>query len=271
MAEHEPDPKSIKQDLQEFDQAIEDDIRRLKRSSNLLILLGAMAVILLIAIAGFRLYLYVQEAGPSNRTHFKSVQFVKNDDTLVYAEPDTNSKVIVRLEQGESVLLIDEKDDWGKIEKSTISGWVQKVHLSDKKMWDQRDFGGVVPVRVYDVDLFVDELENFAIIGKIQNISEGPLKNIKIQVNFYDRTELYCAEEDKEKVCNEKSAGKCCTAAGIRLCCDEKGNDHPPVETTETWIGREKPLGAGVERKFIITGKYQKNFKKFRYYIVSFE
>jgi hypothetical protein len=175
---------------------------------------------------------------------FSDYIFVKGDDTIVYAHPDTTSAVLARLIKGEVLFVIKVKDKWVQIEKRTIKGWVQRVNLAKKDEWPSRPVGESVPIRFIDVNWIVDEIDNFTIIGKIENLSEYPLRNIKIQVNFYDREEA---------------------------CCDENGKKHSPVMSRETWISREKPLPSGVERKFIITGKYESNFKRIGYRIVNHE
>lgn len=241
----EKEPKSPPaEDYSDFDQAIEEDIRRLKRSSNILILLGMLVVLLLFVVIGFRGYLYLLNSRIAERTRIKDYIFVKNDNTVVYAQPDKTSNIIAKLTKGEALFLIDDQNGWARIEKRTISGWVERANLAAKEEWPPPQQQGDVPIRFIDVNWIVDELDNFTIIGKIENLSEVPLKNIKIQVNFHSREDL---------------------------CCDENGNPHPPVITRETWVAREKPLVAGVEQKFIITGKYEKNFKKIRYRIVSYE
>ena len=244
MVDKEPDSPLMDQNLQDFDQAVEDDIRRLKRSSNILILLGLLVVVLLGLAIGFRLYLYLLNDKMSEGTRFKDYVFVQNDNAVVYANPDKTSDIIARLTKGESLFLLENKGNWAKIEKRTISGWIEKNHIASKDEWPPKQQFDDVPIRFIDVNWIVDEIDNFTIIGKIENLSEIPLKNIKIQINFYDREEL---------------------------CCDENGNPHPPIMNRETWVAREKPLVAGVEQKFIITGKYERSFKKIRYRIVSFE
>lgn len=244
MVDEKHDPGARDQDMDEIDQAIEDDIRKLKRSSNILILLCMVVVIVLVLVVGYHLYSYMLNNQMTSTDRFSDYIFVKSDDTVVYAQPDTTSAVLARLIKGEALFVIKSKDKWVQIEKRTIKGWVQSSNLAKKDEWPSRPMGSNVPIRFIDVNWIVDEIDNFTIIGKIENLSDFPLRNIKIQVNFYDREEA---------------------------CCDANGRDHAPVMSSETWVSREKPLATGVERKFIITGKYETNFKKIRYRIVSYE
>ena len=244
MDEKEPESPATEPDYAEFDKAIEEDIKRLKRSSNILVLLGALVVVLLVVVIGFRIHLYLLKDKITQGPRFIDYVYVKSEDTVVYARPDKTSDIVARLTKGEALFLIEQKTEWSKIEKRTISGWVEKVNLAQKDEWPPRQEGDDVPVRFIDVNWIVDEINNFTIIGKIENMSDIPLRNIKIQVNFYDREEL---------------------------CCDEEGKKHKPVMTRETWVARDKPLVAGVEKRFVITGKYEKNFKKIRYRVVSYE
>jgi len=242
MVEKDPASATTNQEIQDIDLAIEKDIRKLKRTSNLLILLGMFSVLILI---GALTILFMASVDNFNVTSsYKTYVFVKNDGTVVYSSPEKTSAIVARLTKGETMFLVNEKNGWGKVEKRTISGWVEMTNIASKDEMPPRHLGGDVPIRFIDVTWIVDEIDNFTIIGKIENMSEYPLKDIKIQVNFYDREEI---------------------------CCDEKGNQHLPISSTETWVAREKPLVAGVKKKFIITGKYEKNFKKIRYRIVSYE
>ena len=57
MSDMEPESSQSEKDYSDFDKAIEEDIKRLKRSSNILILLGTLVVALLFFVIGFRVYL----------------------------------------------------------------------------------------------------------------------------------------------------------------------------------------------------------------------
>ena len=170
--------------------------------------------------------------------------FVRTEGALVYAGPNKNSQIAARMTQGEALFLIEEKGDWTRVEKRTINGWMQKSDIARKEEWPPPSVGDDVPIRFIDVNWVVDEIDNFTIVGLVENMADRPLRNVKIQVDFYDREEI---------------------------CCDERGNPHPPVMTESTWVAREKPLVSDVEEKFIIIGKYDKQFKKIKYRIVSFE
>lgn len=244
MSDMEPESSQSEKDYSDFDKAIEEDIKRLKRSSNILILLGTLVVALLFFVIGFRVYLSLLNNTLTQSPRFIDYIYVKSDQTVVYRLPEKTSEIVARLTRGEALFLLAEKKDWAQIEKKTIRGWVERANLAPKDEWPPHQTGDDVPIRFIDVNWVVDEIDNFTIIGKIENMSDIPLRNIKLQVAFYDREEL---------------------------CCDEKGDPHQPIMTRETWVAQEKPLVAGVETRFIITGKYEQNFKKIRYRIVSYE
>jgi Bacterial SH3 domain len=244
MQEDGRDTASIQQEYSDLDREIEKDIRRLKRSTNLLTLLGTIVVILLAVVIGFKIYLDFLNEKIADYSRFKDYVFVRSDEALVYAEPRNNSEIVARLTKGEALFLLNEQDEWIQVEKRTFSGWIQNFDVARKDAWPPPSEGEGVPIRFIDVNWVVDEIDNFTIVGKIENMSDRPLKNIKIQVDFYDREEI---------------------------CCDKHGNTHRPVMSESSWEAREKPLVAGIEEKFVIIGKYDKQFKKIKYRIVSFE
>lgn len=244
MYEEEPESVKMDQDFSDFDKEIEDDIRQLKRSSNLLVLLGTLVVVILLFLLGFKFYLYTLNNKVSRETIIKDYAFINLKDTAVYSGPGKNFDTIDKLDMGEAVFILGRQDDWTLIEKKDTNGWVESTRLVDKESWRPVKGEENVPIQFVDVKWYIDELSTFAIIGFIENVSAVPLKNIKIQFDFYAQSES---------------------------CCDEKGNPFSPFMTRETWVARDKPLIQGVKQRFVITGQTERSFEMLKYRVSSFE
>jgi len=244
MAGKEPEVHEPEQDITKFDKEIDQDIRRLKRSTNLLTFLGILGIILIIGVIGLKIYLDSLNSQTLGLSGYKDYVYIKNNNTPIYSGPGKNFEIVARMTRGEAIFLLREQGEWAEVEKRTIKGYVRKENIIHQADWPPFNSLEKMPIEFVDVDWFFDEIDNFTIIGKIQNTSEVPLKNIKIQVDFYDREVI---------------------------CCDDQGNPFKPVMTKETWVAQDKPLVAGVEQKFVIIGKYDKRFKKIKYRISSYE
>ena len=244
MTDKRPVEETMDQDLSQFDKEIEDDIRRLKRTSNLLTLLGIMVVVLLIFTFGFTVYYYMIKNQGSIKDPYMSIMYVAENGTTVFSQPDKNSNITGKLPMGSMVFLMEEKGDWGMVEKKSVKGWVEKKHLADKVSWEQKKKEGEKKIEFAGVEWYVDEMNQFTIIGRIHNVSDVPLKDIQIKVFFYEQEEP---------------------------CCDENGEEFKPVLTRDTWIAQDKPLPPNAEKTFHITGKYEKSFKKIRYEVSTTE
>jgi len=169
-----------------FDKQIESDIRSLQRSSRWLAGLGILAVVLLVTVVVFSVYdkALVINSAPS----FIDIAFVKAPQAKVHAGPSEMFAVIKTYEKGEPLFLLEKKATWAKVQRRNITGWIRADQIQTKS---ERRKGilreGQAPIQILDVDWNVDEMSSYTILGKIENVTEIPVSNVKIIVNFFNK------------------------------------------------------------------------------------
>ena len=91
------------------------------------------------------------------------------------------------------------------------------------------------PIQISDVDWVVDdEVENYTIVGKIENTTDIPISNCKITVNFYN-----------------------------------KANEL--IGTKFTILSRNEPFRKGEKYSFNISGQHKKEYAFVNYLIESWQ
>ncbi len=194
--------ENIKQpdlETQQIDKDIEADIKHLKRSSNLLATLGLIIVVLfviLLAIKASQNWSPTEQALP----RFTESATVFADSSELLDDPLPTAKVLAKLTKGTHLLVMnDNRKDWLKVHaidsdlKATngLEGYIKRddvrTRTQEKQLRRDLALHDVKAIDIVDVDWTINEVGNYTISGKVVNLTDLPLANVKIIITFYDQ------------------------------------------------------------------------------------
>lgn len=222
-------------DLKKIDKEIEADIKHLKRSSNLLAALGLTIIVLFILLLSLKI---TQNFGVSEKSlpRFIESATVIVDDTPVRAQPSTSAAAIATLSHNTRLLITkDDPDGWFKVHivdpvrggKNPIEGWLMqedvRTHAEERQMRREMAKKAVKTIDILDVNWTIDEVGNYTISGKVLNLTDLPLSDIKIIITFYDE-------------------------------------NNNVVDQRKTIVATDSPLRKNLPVPFVFIGKNEKNF-----------
>ncbi len=177
--------KAVEDKGQEFDQQVEQDIRMLRRSSRWFASFGILAFLLLTCLVIFSLF--DQSFSIDLGTPYVDIGFVKSTGATIYTEPGEQGQSLKTMPQGAGLFVLTKADDWFKVQSNNLIGWMKKDDLETKSDREKRKaIPREMPVRISDVNWFVDEIDNFTIVGQIENLTDRPIESVKVIVDFYD-------------------------------------------------------------------------------------
>jgi hypothetical protein len=195
----EENSKKHDAEMKKIDKEIEEDIRHLKRSSNLLAALGLTIIVLFVILLAIKAS---QNFGPNTeRTlpRFIESATITTDSAEVFEKPLPTSTSVTKLPEGTRILVMDDNPaDWYKIHVidpdqplADLEGWVQKRHVrtrtEERQMRKALAESETQTIDITNVDWTIDEVGNYAISGKVVNLTNLPLSNVNIIITFYDQ------------------------------------------------------------------------------------
>lgn len=214
-----------------FDAQIEDDIRSLRRSSQLFAILGLCAVVLLTVVILVSIY----DDKTMTEIQFVGIGFVETETAQLLNRPAADAHAIKTLKQGEGVFILARIDGWIQVQKNGDEGWVREAEIKSKdEAFKEARGSSESPIEIREVSWVVDELNNYTIVGRVRNVTTLPIKNVKISVLFYDE--------------NHKLAG-----------------------TKSTLVSPTVPLKKDEDYPFNITGLNEANFKMADYRVETWQ
>ncbi len=217
---------------EEFDRQIEQDILTLRRSSRWFASFGILAFLLLTCLVLFSLLdqSFIIDTG----TPFIDIGFVKNSNAAVYDQPGVNGASVKIMPQGAGVFVLAKTGDWCKIQNNDQVGWMKTTDLETKTQRDaSKSSGENQPVHIMDsVKWYVDEIDNYTIVGQIENMTDMPIESVKIVIDFYDA-------------------------------------DNNRIDTKTSNIRTDKSFTKGNPQNFSISGKHEKTFMGIDYRIAG--
>ncbi|MBZ0273836.1 FxLYD domain-containing protein [bacterium] len=169
----------------EYDKQIEADIKSLRRSTRLLALLGIAAFFLLVCLIVFAIYdkaLVISES-PS----FIDIAFVSSKEAKIYVSPATSQHVVATYNRGQPLFLLERGETWARVQSREAMGWIRRedyVTKEERRLAATSRADGAV--KMTDLDWNVDEVNNFTVVGKIVNLTDERITNVKVNVNFFD-------------------------------------------------------------------------------------
>jgi len=188
-------------ELNKVDHEIEEDIKHLKRSSNFLAVLGLLVIVIFLVLFSFKFLQSFSGEGPELAPKFIDVGVVTVDQSAVFEQPMPTANSIGMLEHDSAVfILVDNIEGWYKIQAPIIingqntgnelKGWIRKADVRSrseiKAMRKALSERVEKSIDIIDVKWTIDEVGNYTISGKVVNLTDVPLRNIKVLITFYD-------------------------------------------------------------------------------------
>lgn len=228
--------------LDQSGREIESDIKHLKRSTNIYTFLGTLVIILFFVVLGYKFYLKAAATNSPVFTgpDFITVGYVVVDGANILEKPSESAKKLAQLDKGESIFVLQREGDWKRVHreetkgKAATIGWIRSdwIQTRDELKAAVQDIADS-PL-VVDANWIVDEVENFTIIGTVNNLTDIPLRNVRLAIDFYD-------------------------------------DNHKRLDRRIVSVSPDKPLTKDNPKSFYYTGKYKGKYTYVKYYIESFD
>ncbi|NLH50913.1 MAG: hypothetical protein GX444_20240 [Myxococcales bacterium] len=182
------------------DWELETDIKHLKRSSNFLAVLGLLIIVLFIGLLGMKIRQSIGEGNKVSIPKFLDVGTVSVETATVFEQPLPTAGHIGELQREDAVFIIEDKPkDWFRVHavmvdggnRRELDGWVRKEQIRTRTELKQlrKDLATreSKSLDITDVNWTIDEVGNYTISGKVFNLTDVPLRNIKVIITFYDK------------------------------------------------------------------------------------
>lgn len=192
------DQNSDESDIVE--QAIETDIKHLKRSSNFLAAMGLLIVILFGVLLSIQCMQRIGNKPIGDGIAQVEACTVAVEEAVVYRQPRPTAAQMTTLKRGEVVYLTgkDKAKDFYQIRvyldvngvREGQDGWIQKsdVQTMAEERKERAELAQTTEqiIEIQDEKWSTDEVGRFFISGKLINKTNVPLNNVQISITFYD-------------------------------------------------------------------------------------
>ncbi|MDP8257747.1 MAG: hypothetical protein P9M14_18530 [Candidatus Alcyoniella australis] len=184
--------ENIKSLTDHVDKEIEADIRKLKRTSSALALMGTVVVLLIVA-------LLIYTINRNDRLNLSNPLVVVAAKADCYESPDPESEKVQTFQAGDELLARDYDQGWYRVNKlngegtaEQVGGWVREDNIITRELHDLRvqtiqHMGS--PIKILNERISYDPTTggDFELRGTFRNIIALPLDHVRLLVSFSQR------------------------------------------------------------------------------------
>jgi len=248
------EPKKPTQEEIDFD--IEADLRKLKRSSNLLAILFVALILAFIGLMGliFTDFFVLQSTVPEPKMVEVSYPTVNN--LPIYMDPSQLSEKVGYLKTYDRVFEFTKIPGFLKVRKGSVTGYVESVKMQTRMqaLTIKKNLAELNPLR-----LFVEtkqDIKNYDLIvsGKVFNNIDIPVKDVEINIFFlndnndilYKYTTKIATDTQIKKGANEEfeTVGRGLLGKATHLCAEIENftltQQPPPLPATDDDCAADK-------------------------------